>query len=322
MKVKTISTSKIFIPFNKNISNLNAEFNEIIPNFFQNQIEEYSSPILSYFKTSNQYLIRKYSEDHNIIDMEKSSNFIRKDFYYSNEQNNSNSSKETNSNENSIDNNQINTNINLINEMQIQNNKNQYNLSNINFQNKINKGNNQNQGKTINSMMIINNNIPIFSQNNNSNKNIEMFGKKGWICNFCNNFNYENRSKCNRCKIAKNNQKNKNLQKINFDKKNIQISNQTNQNDLLLKPKFSERVGDWFCFKCKNLNFSFRTFCNRCQLSKEDSDNYFQYFYDNLQNQNLGNQILYNNNTTKNTFINQNTFVVENNGKINDLTIN
>ncbi len=322
MKVKTISSSKIFNPFTQQISNLEPEYNGIMPQYFQNDIEVYSSPILSYFKTSNQYLIRKYSEDHNIIDMEKSSNFIRKDFYYLNEQNNSNSSKETNSNENSIDNNQINTNINLINEMQIQNNKNQYNLSNINFQNKVNKGNNQNQGKTINSMMIINNNIPIFSQNNNSNKNIEMFGKKGWICNFCNNFNYENRSKCNRCKIAKNNQKNKNLQKINFDKKNIQISNQTNQNDLLLKPKFSERVGDWFCFKCKNLNFSFRTFCNRCQLSKEDSDNYFQYFYDNLQNQNLGNQILYNNNTTKNTFINQNTFVVENNGKINDLTIN
>ena len=317
-----ISSSKMFNPFNHQISNIETELKEIMPQFLQNKIEEYSSPILSYFKTSNQYLIRKYSEDHNIIDMEKSSNFIRKDFYYSNEQNNSNSSKETNSNENSIDNNQINTNINLINEMQIQNNKNQYNLSNINFQNKVNKGNNQKQGKTINSMMIINNNMPIFSQNNNSNKNIEMFGKKGWICNFCNNFNYENRSKCNRCKIAKNNQKNKNLQKINFDKKNIQISNQTNQNDLLLKPKFSERVGDWFCFKCKNLNFSFRTFCNRCQLSKEDSDNYFQYFYDNLQNQNLGNQILYNNNTTKNTFINQNTFVVENNGKINDLTIN
>ena len=320
MKVKTISTSKIFIPFNKNISNLNAEFNEIIPNFFQNQIEEYSSPILSYFKTSNQYLIRKYSEDHNIIDMEKSNNFIRKDFYYLNEQNYSNSSKETNSNENSIDNNQINTNINLINDMQIQNN-----LSNNNFQNKINKGNNKNKGKSNNTMMMINNNFPIFSQNNNSNKNLEMFGKKGWICNYCNNFNYENRSKCNRCKIGKNNKKNKNQQKINvnFEKKNTQISNQNNQNNLLLKQKFSERVGDWFCFKCKNLNFSFRTICNRCQLSKEDSDNYFQYFYDNLQNQNLNNQLIYNNNnTTKQIFNNPNIFVVENNSKNDDLNIN
>ena len=319
MKVKTISTSKIFIPFNKNISNLNAEFNEIIPNFFQNQIEEYSSPILSYFKTSNQYLIRKYSEDHNIIDMEKSNNFIRKDFYYLNEQNNSNSSKETNSNENSIDNNQTTTNTNLTNDIQIQNNKNQNILSNNNFQNKLKNENNQNKGKIINSMMIINNNIPFFSQKNNSNKNVEMFGKKGWICYYCNNFNYENRNKCNRCKIIKNNQKNQSQQKnnLNFEKNNIQISNHINQNDLL-KQKFSERAGDWFCFKCKNLNFSFRTFCNRCKLSKEDSDNYFQYFYDNIQNKNLGNQFFYNN-TTKNIFINQHNFVVENNIKNNNL---
>ncbi len=315
-----ISSSKMFNPFNHQISNIETELKEIMPQFLQNKIEEYSSPILSYFKTSNQYLIRKYSEDHNIIDMEKSSNFIRKDFYYLNEQNNSNSSKETNSNENSIDNNQINTNINLINDMQIQNN-----LSNNHFQNKINKGNNKNKGKSNNTMMMINNNFPIFSQNNNSNKNLEMFGKKGWICNYCNNFNYENRSKCNRCKIGKNNQKNKNQQKINvnFKKKNTQISNQNNQNDLLLKQKFSERVGDWFCFKCKNLNFSFRTICNRCQLSKEDSDNYFQYFYDNLQNQNLNNQLIYNNNnTTKQIFNNPNIFVVENNSKNDDLNIN
>ena len=319
MKVKTISTSKIFIPFNKNISNLNAEFNEIIPNFFQNQIEEYSSPILSYFKTSNQYLIRKYSEEHNIIDMEKSNNFIRKDFYYLNEQNYSNSSKETNSNENSIDNNQTTTNTNLTNDIQIQNNKNQNILSNNNFQNKLKNENNQNKGKIINSMMIINNNIPFFSQKNNSNKNVEMFGKKGWICYYCNNFNYENRNKCNRCKIIKNNQKNQSQQKnnLNFEKNNIQISNHINQNDLL-KQKFSERAGDWFCFKCKNLNFSFRTFCNRCKLSKEDSDNYFQYFYDNIQNKNLGNQFFYNN-TTKNIFINQHNFVVENNIKNNNL---
>ena len=34
--------------------------------------------------------------------------------------------------------------------------------------------------------------------------------------------------------------------------------------------QFSERVGDWICFNCKNLNFSFRTVCNRCQLSKDE----------------------------------------------------
>ena len=26
-----------------------------------------------------------------------------------------------------------------------------------------------------------------------------MFGRTGWICNKCNNFNFESRNKCNRC---------------------------------------------------------------------------------------------------------------------------
>ena len=32
---------------------------------------------------------------------------------------------------------------------------------------------------------------------------IEMFGRRGWICELCNNFNYETRKKCNRCHINK-----------------------------------------------------------------------------------------------------------------------
>lgn len=39
------------------------------------------------------------------------------------------------------------------------------------------------------------------------------------------------------------------------------------------KKPFQEREGDWNCFKCKNLNFSFRVICNRCQLSKKESEN-------------------------------------------------
>ena len=44
----------------------------------------------------------------------------------------------------------------------------------------------------------------------------------------------------NKSKDAKNNKKNKNNNNINA------------------KP------GDWFCSKCDNLNFAFRTICNRC----------------------------------------------------------
>lgn len=38
------------------------------------------------------------------------------------------------------------------------------------------------------------------------------------------------------------------------------------------KSQFNEREGDWCCFKCKNINFSFRVMCNRCKLSRSQSD--------------------------------------------------
>ena len=38
------------------------------------------------------------------------------------------------------------------------------------------------------------------------------------------------------------------------------------------KKNFEIREGDWNCFDCHNLNFSFRTVCNRCQLSKDESE--------------------------------------------------
>jgi hypothetical protein len=43
-------------------------------------------------------------------------------------------------------------------------------------------------------------------------------------------------------------------------------------NDKKSQKHFSERIGDWTCFSCKNLNFAFRNVCNRCQLPKDSSD--------------------------------------------------
>ena len=37
-----------------------------------------------------------------------------------------------------------------------------------------------------------------------------------------------------------------------------------------VKP-FTERIGDWICSKCKNLNFAFRKECNRCKVPKKDA---------------------------------------------------
>ena len=77
---------------------------------------------------------------------------------------------------------------------------------------------------------------------------LEMFGRRGWICKLCNNFNYETRVKCNRCGIMK-------------KAKRI----------LEIKQSYEEghnKVGDWKCIHCKNLNYSFRNLCNRCKLPK------------------------------------------------------
>ena len=44
------------------------------------------------------------------------------------------------------------------------------------------------------------------------------------------------------------------------------------------------RAGDWVCFKCNNLNFSFRTNCNRCHLTKSENQRlmYQQKYVQNL----------------------------------------
>ena len=41
------------------------------------------------------------------------------------------------------------------------------------------------------------------------------------------------------------------------------------------KQEFFEREGDWSCYRCKNINFSFRNKCNKCQFSKEESEKKF-----------------------------------------------
>ena len=38
----------------------------------------------------------------------------------------------------------------------------------------------------------------------------------------------------------------------------------------IYKKPFIERPGDWICSNCQNLNFSFRTNCNRCHLPKNE----------------------------------------------------
>ena len=47
--------------------------------------------------------------------------------------------------------------------------------------------------------------------------------------------------------------------------------NNLNNNNFNNKKTFIEKPGDWICNNCQNLNFSFRTNCNRCHLLKSEN---------------------------------------------------
>ena len=121
------------------------------------------------------------------------------------------------------------------------------------------------------------------------NNSFSMNGKQGWICNYCKNFNYEIRIKCNRCGKANDNifnsqqqhqlNRGHNMRDIGEGMNEIyycpmmkaKIFLQGNNIDPNLRNKkqqFIERPGDWICYNCQNLNFTFRTNCNRCHMPK------------------------------------------------------
>ena len=102
-------------------------------------------------------------------------------------------------------------------------------------------------------------NLVLYEQNlGNVDYLVEMFGRKGWICKLCNNFNYETRNKCNRCGIMK---KPKILLDLKSNKEQRVLNDVKERNN---------KKGDWICINCRNLNYSFRTFCNRCKIPKID----------------------------------------------------
>ena len=171
---------------------------------------------------------------------------------------------------NKLDINRINLNadLNEVNQEQknILNNTNNFNLymnNKIIYSNNcINLDNRIQQDKNINfsSYNTINNNIiSLGKEKNNLNKKnylITMFGKLGWICHHCNNFNFETRNICNRCKTIKTP---KTTEEINEEKKI----------DKIMKKKMREKKVDWFCPNCYNINYGFRKFCNRCKIERK-----------------------------------------------------
>jgi hypothetical protein len=81
----------------------------------------------------------------------------------------------------------------------------------------------------------------------------------GWTCDSCKNINFKSKIIIN-----------------HLDRINCNRCNKPKEEDVNPKQKkrkqFVEREGDWRCAKCKNLNFSFRTLCNRCNLTKNESE--------------------------------------------------
>jgi len=55
---------------------------------------------------------------------------------------------------------------------------------------------------------------------------------------------------------------------------NVKIEKVKNKKEERRKKKnnFVKREGDWICYKCKNLNFAFRSICNKCKLPKKESE--------------------------------------------------
>lgn len=188
-----------------------------------------------------------------------------------------------------------------------------------------------------------------------------MYGKPGWTCGMCRNFNFELRMKCNRCgknvdaSLIKNSPNKAFASPENFNagfkpsfdsqlrqnsgtstcdsipafnpnmnnKMNNEMANDLNSNSnfnlmsngkmnsancystMKLNPEllnsvisnyessksaemrkkkkpFVERMGDWACIKCKNMNFAFRSSCNKCNLTKVDSDMLFNTYMKNV----------------------------------------
>ena len=102
--------------------------------------------------------------------------------------------------------------------------------------------------------------------------------KKIYYNNYKNNYYYYIPYKNNLLNGISDNELNNNKNCLNKNNTNIQIkqnlmNNNNNENIKHKKTKpFIGRNGDWVCGICRNLNFAFRVMCNRCHLSKSESE--------------------------------------------------
>ena len=118
----------------------------------------------------------------------------------------------------------------------------------------------------------------------------ERYEKKVKNLNFVHNLNLNCKSYIPKSKISQNlgsdkvNNKNDNNNLCNnceyiynfpFFYNSNNYNNYINKKKEKKKKKFIQKEGDWVCYDCKNINFSFRKKCNRCKLLKEESETKF-----------------------------------------------
>jgi hypothetical protein len=145
------------------------------------------------------------------------------------------------------------------------------------------------------------NNNNNFNNNNNNNKgpivlltdtptplidNGYYFTPKNFKINEYNNINNINNNYNNNNNIINNMNLNinNNNNNININNNNLNNNNYiNNEHKKTKKTKLKERDGDWTCFFCKNLNFSFRKKCNRCSIEIEKSEKLYDIYMENLK---------------------------------------
>ena len=291
--------------FSFNINNINKNIFE-----FYDRQRKMSSPLCDYLKGYDTYLSRM-NQNIDMVDINNSNNFVKKeDFFNPNINTMNNNINDKNKNENNNIDNKKNKDKNYTKRFSYNYNNNVYNnnlpmINNINNVSNININYNKNNNyiNNNNNLLFMNNNFPqqIFNinyinlneiNNNTNNPRINdshILSKRKmsynieaeFIQNYFNNILTSNNLNNPNNPISNIQQNQSNINPIFFsnneEQNNIPVKNHQKPNNKKSeknkkhKKPFDIRKGDWKCPNCNNLNFSFRTVCNRCQIKKPNN---------------------------------------------------